>query len=486
MLNFVKENQKLWTIKNNDEIIIELKLDASTVTNKFNLIADYITKISEFHGASFDKWFINFYNRCKNNPVINDKLREDIVYLKNYVDQYVDSKDINFDKFVDRSKAKKGSILFEPDEIEQIIKTSGYLKLYSVISNNKNIPSNKGLRKKIYNIIVDEISDQEIVFKIFNVVRTRTFRYHLTDRYMWEYIKMIQCKSIDVHTVEIFNFIMNSIIILCEEDKNPITYFVGVVDESVKWFLRSVYKKSIIYDDSISTEDIHGLNVDNLKTYTYNDTLGRLKGIAYEKIYNDIEKESVMVIEDQEKNGGNDAITDFQRRVLNVEHVSPLCESLVFPLLAAMTEIPYKHFHTLSPEHSIILSTYLQRILTKVFKTEYENLFSLLNFFPQSRPAIATTYKIKSMYGKDNFVKMQNSVGNFYGFQTKILPFEIISYFVGRVARVDWCDIYTGKERKGLPMTKIEKDAIKFYTFYFASKFKDKINEMKYYMNEDF
>ena len=80
---------------------------------------------------------------------------------------------------------------------------------------------------------------------------------------------MIQCKSIDVHVIEIFNFIMNSILILCEEDKNPIVYFVSVVQESINWFLRSVYKGQIVYDDTISTEDIHGSNIDNLKTYAY-------------------------------------------------------------------------------------------------------------------------------------------------------------------------------------------------------------------------
>jgi len=85
---------------------------------------------------------------------------------------------------------------------------------------------------------------------------------------MWQYIKNVQGKDIDSHVIDIFNFIMNHILILCEEDKNPITYFVGVIDESVKWFLRSVYKGSTIYD-------IQGINTDNLKTYSYNDTLGR-------------------------------------------------------------------------------------------------------------------------------------------------------------------------------------------------------------------
>ena len=92
---------------------------------------------------------------------------------------------------------------------------------------------------------------------------------------------------------------MNHIIILCEENKNPITYFVGVIDESVKWFLRSVYKGTIVYDDEISTEDIHGTHINNLRSYSFNDTLGRLKSIAFEKIYEKLDHENIMTINDK-------------------------------------------------------------------------------------------------------------------------------------------------------------------------------------------
>ena len=74
---------------------------------------------------------------------------------------------------------------------------------------------------------------------------------------------------------------------------------VYVIDESVKWFLRSVYKGTIVYDDEIATEDIHGTHINNLRTYSFNDTLGRLKGIAFEKIYEQLDQENIMTINDK-------------------------------------------------------------------------------------------------------------------------------------------------------------------------------------------
>ena len=79
-------------------------------------------------------------------------------------------------------------------------------------------------------------------------------------------------------------------------------------------------------DDSISTEDIHGLNVNNLKTYSYNDTLGRLKGIAFEQIYEKLESNSIITFDEEPDDR---LITNFQNRVNGIEFISPLAESII-------------------------------------------------------------------------------------------------------------------------------------------------------------
>ena len=477
----IKQNgPKEWSVITEKNEPIKLMLSPSSVTNKFFIVTKFLERVAEHCGEGFSDWFVSLLTNCENEDLKTKAIVDSIPIIKGFVDDYLDSTKFDYSQFVDVTKIKKNSILFEPEEIEKIIRLSCYLKVYSVVSNNEKLKLGAKLHRDVYNKLAVDIVETDIVRKIYDVIKTKTFRYNLTDRFMWEYIKNVQGKDIGVHIIEIFNFIMNNILVLCEEDKNPITYFVGVIDESVKWFLRSVYKGSIVYDDSIATEDIQGINTDNLKTYSYNDTLGRLKGIAYEKIYQLLQKESTMTMEKVEE---DEFIVSFHERASGINYISPLCETLVFPLLSKMTNVPYHHFKTLSPEHAAVLSVYIQTVFRKIFGTEYKNMIALLNFFPLRSPSISTTYKIKSVH---DYIQIQQETMNFYGFNTKILPHNLLCHYVGRVSRVDFCDLLTGKKMGGIPLSKIEQDMIRFYTLLFSGKLENEILEMTKLMNADF
>ena len=482
MIEFEKKTPKHYIVTRGENKVVELNLIPSSITNKFHIITDFITGMSGVIGDEFDNWFeemmVTYHDNEEGRYNI---LMANIDTFKLHVNSYIDSKEIDFSTFVDMDKVKKSSILFVPDEIELITKLSGYLKLYSVIFNSKNLRVDQRLHKKIYNIFAESLHGTDIVRKVFDIVKTKTFRYNLTDRYMWDYIKMIQCKSIDVHVIEIFNFIMNSILILCEEERNPITYFVSVVEESVKWFLRSVYKSSVIYEDSMATENVHTLSINNLKTYSYNDTLGRLKGIAYDRLFKNLERASLVSTSEDPK--ADKIIVNFQNRCYDIKYVSPLSECVVFPILSKVTNIPYKHFKTLSPEHAAVLSSYLHGILKKVFKNNYKNLFSILDFFPLNPPAITTTYKIKLIH---DYVNTQDKIQNFFGFNTKILPHKILSFLVGRISRVNFCNIYDGKRLPGIPLSKIEADMIRFYSKLFSNGLDKEFAQVGTLINSDF
>ena len=464
-------------IRNEEEF--NIKLISSSVTNKFFIVVDFIKGLSKFHGEEFENWFFDFLVEFKKSEMGSEIVFRDIDKIKDFCNSYIEYLEIDFSKFFDESKAKKNSILFTPEEIKEIIKLSSYLKVYSFISNNEKLKLGQRVHKEIYNKFASELTNSEIIFKIYNIVKTKTFRYNLTDKAMWSYIKNIQCKDIGIHVVEIFNFIMNNILILCEVDRNPISYFVGVVDESVKWFLRSVYKGSIVYDDSISTEDIHGISSDNLKTYSYNDTLGRMKGIAYESIYEMMERDSSFIDNKNE----DESIIEFHNRISSVEFISPLCSSVVFPVLSKITKIPYNHFKTISAEHAAVMSIYVQKLLRKVFKSDYKSLFSLLGYYPLTSPAISTTYKIKSIH---EYIRTQDRANNFFGFGTKILPYTIMCHFVGVISRINLCNILDGKKLTGIPLSKIESDMVSFYTLNFAGKLENKFGEMISILNKDF
>jgi len=482
LIKFEKQGPKVWKAITDKYEPIDIFLVASTVTNKYHIVTEFIERVAEYNGEEFVDWLVKLLNDCVDEDRRPRAIIDSLPQLKEYIKKYFENTDFDYDQFVDLTKAKKDTILFMGPEIKQIIQLSGYLKIYSLISNNVNLKLGQKLHKEVYNILADEILNTKIIKKVYNVIQTKTFRYNLTDKYMWEYIKKTKGKDIGIHVVEIFNFIMNHILIICEEDKNPITYFVGVIDESVKWFLRSVYKGSIVYDDSISTEDIQGTHTDNLKTYSYNDTLGRLKGIAYEKIYELLHKQ-VAVLSDKES-AVDDSLISFHTRASSIKYHSPLTESVVYPVLSKMTDIPYQHFKTLSPEHSTIIAVYIQSLFRKVFGgADYGTLFGLLNYYPLKSPSVGTTYKIKGVH---EFLKVQNETKNFFGFDTKILPHTVMCHFIGKTSRIDFTDILTGTSLGGIALSKLESNMIQFFTLLFAGELDIKIDKMTKLMNADF
>jgi hypothetical protein len=122
-------------------------------------------------------------------------------------------------------------------------------------------------------------------------------------------------------------------------------------------------------------------------------------------------------------------------------------------------------------------------LLERAFKTEFRNLFQLLDYYPESQPSLNTTYKIKSIH---EYISSQDKIQDFYGFNTKIFPHKILCHFVGRVSRINFKNLLTGQKLSGIPLSKVETDMIHFYSLFFAGKLQHKIDEMVVLMNNDF
>lgn len=476
MITFEKiKDTKNWMLMKDGDEVTELHLTNSSVTNKYYIVIKFIENISKQRGEEFDDWVIDFILQATDENTRRTHVEENITKLKDYVDDYIDSLDIDFSKFVDETKAKKSSILFMPDEIEQISRVSGYLKLYSLISNTTLKLSDRNHRE-IYNALVNNSFTSEIVFKIFNVIKTKTFKYKLTDRYMWDYIHLMNCKDIDSHVVEIFNFIMNQIIVLCEPDKNPIIFFVTTTDEAIKWFLRSVYKESIIYNDEVIHDDSkHTSSIDSLQTFTYTDTITRLKRLAYKKLYAKLEKSDTVLFNESDEDA---ELIKFQNRLSKIQHTSPICECLTYPVLSKITNIPYHHYvSTLSSENAAVISYYLNTLMVKYFPSnKFHELFLMLRYYTTRDVSDTTTYKLKDI---NTHFENYNKLKNFFGFNTKYLPYNIVSYFIGRMSRIPLYEIMSGKKWIGVPLSKIETDAIEFFSLYFANKFTSEFDKIK-------
>jgi len=497
-MKLVKVEPKKWELSF-DDWNLELNLISSpaTVTNSFHIVADFLVDMSE-KSPDFEIWLRNFmfeYTKMgvpkeikpddetiikKSTKGRFDLIISEIDNMKKFVDDYIEKLEIDFSQFVDESKAKKSSILFRADEIKKIIKLSGCMKVYSLISNVESMRLDNRLHKRIYNEFTAQLADTEIIRKIYDVVKTKTFRYSITDKYMWEYIRSLLCKEIEDHVIEVFNFIMSSILVLCVPQKNPITYFVGVIDESVKWFLRSVYKDTIIYDDTMSTDELQTPKVDNLNAFCYNDTLARLKSIAFKKLYAEIEEAYNTEFRETQL---QDELNQFQVRVESIEYVSPLCDGITFPVISNLTNIPYHYFRNLPPDQAATLSVYTSQLMKKCFGDEFEAVIKMLEYYPEDQPSLTTTYIIKNT---ELYINLFNQHKDFFSFNNKTYLYSALCHYVGRVSRIDFVHLITGKKLGGIPLTKIEEGMIIFYIKLFSNQFENEFDKMRKIMNSDF
>jgi len=457
-----EENKRKWIVSY-DGKTISFQNSNITINNKYNIIVDFIKTLSKHFGDEFDNWYFNLLNDIYNASTEYEKhdiFSNEISKLKFFVSSYLESSDFNYDKFLNKKKIKDNSIVFNVNEIISIIKVSNYLKLYTPFYCSEELSLNRNMKKKFYNILVEDISP-ETLQKLFNVIKSKTYRYNLTDKYMWEYIKTLLCKDINDHIMEIFNFIMNNILVLCEEERNPITYFVSVINETIRWFLRSVYKDSIIYEDSISMEDIHSTSSDNLIVYAYNDTIGIIKSIAFERIYSEVENYYTNIFSD------GDPIVEFQKNLEKIEHISPITEHIVFLLLSKITKIPFYHFKVISPKYAAVISAYFYLILKdSEYIKEYPNIIKSMIFYPTVAPVTSTTYSIKNV---QLYLETQKNEKNFITWNNKVLPYDFISFFVGRMVRLNMRHIITNEPMIGVPLNKLEQDMIMFFSRYFSN-----------------
>jgi hypothetical protein len=341
----------------------------------------------------------------------------------------------------------------------------------------------QSLHRKIYNVLIDDLKKTTIVEKIYNIVKTKTYRYNITDRSMWEYLKNFQGKTIDAHIGETFNFLMNSILVFCEYDKNPITFMVIVINNNSRWVLHSIYVQNIQYEGQLSTEDIHTITSDNLKTYAYNEVLGHLKSLAYKKIHTNLKSYTHLDVDGYEtdaEDSETNKIIDLNNNIDVMNIHSPIHHCLTFPLLSKICDIPYYHMKTISAPHSCILSLYLYKLLTDrdLMPRRFFDFFNLLNYGVIKDPAVSTTFQIKY---SENFVNLTNEFNNFYSFKTKIMLHKIICHFIGILSRnkQGYINLYTGEIKDGFSVNKLEPSLIAFYIYFFSGNLDNEINKIR-------
>lgn len=464
--NTDKRQYTLYRIKEDGskEEIHKYNLIYNPGSNKYNILFDYVEKMCNTLGKECEDWYINLlvsYHQTKDFEII----RNNIDKLMEFSDKYLESLNINFDGYIDTSKKSKNSIFFDSEEIHKIIKVSSYLKIYYTLYKDMSLEIPQRFNILIFQKLVYILSNSPIIIKIHKIVSSKTFEYNQTDKFMWQYIKNMLCRAPDLHITNIFNFVVNYILVTCETDKNPIPYLISVIDESIKWILRTTYKDSIIYNDSIATQDVNAvIGRDNLKTYAHNNTIGHLCVMA-----------SNALDEMFEENAEKDLkIESFKNQIENITEQSVIAECVAYPIWSKILDIPFRHLQTLSISISYMLNILLYNITKNTyFSQNYPYLCRCLLYHNTQRPITKTSYKIK------NLVKFNEQFDNFLGFKNRSSVYEIYSLLVGKITKNEYNDFISGHQIMNFPVNMIENEIIDFYSKYFSGKLDSEIKKLK-------
>lgn len=456
MLDYKQISKRKFQLLKDDEEIFTFNFEFNPSTNKSEMIFEFLKDCSNLLGEEFDNWYSNFIIDYLKNNFDATIIKNNVPNFEYFTNEYLKKKEINFGDCINKEKSSKTSIFFDIEEIEPIIKTSCKLKFYFPIFNDPSIKLPQKSHKEIYNTIIEEINSGEILYKIFKLVSSKTYTYSFTDNYMWEYLEAIYCKTTDIHIITIFNFIINNILVTCDATKNPISYINSVIDSSIRFMLKNIYKDQIIYSDAISTEDAHHAHgKDNLKTYAYNDTIGRLAIHAYNYL------EECNIDESELKS----TISNSSQTPLSSQYFT-------YPILSKALDIPYKHLTTLPNEHAILLNILLYHAIPETIKIKYPILINFLFYWNNGPEVSKTTYKLKNI---DNFIK---SLESFLGFKEIKFVYDFYSSIIGKLTKNDYLDIRTNKNVKRLSVTNLENELIDFYNKFFNGNFDDEFENL--------
>lgn len=440
-----------------EDIIVELQLKFAPVVNKYDKIVETIEEMSTVLGKDFDDWFEKYIKDFIKSGYDHKVIKDNIPQIKKFSVSYIDSLEINFENYINKDKISKTSIFIDDIEIRKIVLVSNYLKLYFILSQDQKMTLPQRCHKEIFKELVKDIVDCNIIHKIFKIVSSKIYKYNTTDRYMWEYIKLNLCKSTDIHIITIFNFVVNNILVACKPESNPIPFIISVIDSSIQWILRSVYKDAMLYVEQINTEDVYSQQGrDNLKTYAYNDTIGRLILNSYNSL-NDMG-----IVPD-----------NFDNLVKDTSEKSIVATYLTFPILRKVLDIPYRHLMTIPNQHAYLLNILLYQVLPDWFKEKYPALYNLLIYYNTQKPIAKTTYAIK------NIPHFSATLGTFIGVKNFDFVYTFYSSILGKMVRNTYMNFKTNKAPSNLPMAKLEEDMISFYNDYFDGRLDDFFEEIR-------
>lgn len=449
-------------------VIKELSLISHSVSNKFHIIGDLIGEMCE-NLEGFEDWYENLVTSYISSGYNAEILMNNVDQFFDYSSKYIEYKEVNFDKFINLEKKSKTSIVFYPDDIKAISTCSTCLKLYSLFSCENEMKLSDNLHRKFYSLLITPCINRDVTTKIFQLIRSRTYRSSITDRYMWDFIKMMISETPESYVMTVFNFLMKSLLSLIDIKQNPIPFLISTIDDSIRWLMRSVYKDKIIYGEVFGgAEDLYGssLTKENFYLFCCQDVVGKGANIGLTML------EDKYDLTDAEFNKIRDRIDE-------IHYLYPAAMLVTLPIVSKVLEIPYKFLLTVPPKHAMLLGMFMSELAQGTLSERYPILTEFLIACP--KPDINNVTTTRSSYKIRNLELILNDKNPLFGFGNKSLKYDVMSSIAGvlSASKRSLVGIANGKQLSKMTYYNLESDVCGFFSELYANKLDEVFNEMR-------
>ena len=465
-----KKGKKFWnlTIDNpkldKEPMKIEVQLVQHSLSNRFEIVQDIFSEMNQLVPEFSDFYFklLTSYTKSGFDPQIPLKKAKSVV---KFAKKYIDNKNIDFSQFVNKNKKTKTSIFFDEKDIYSIGVVSTCLKLYSIFYCDYYYRIPENILKEIFDIFMQDCKINGTVDKIFEVIKARTYRSTITDKYMWVLIKSTIQETPDTTVMSVFNFFISNLLSLLNIEQNPVHYLVKISDDAIKWLMSEIYKEKVLYDDNYADE-LNSTNASKDMFYNYccTDVINKYIKIALEKIK-------------IEFNMSDDEFVDFNERLDDIKYIDLSMKLFNIPLISKSFDIPFKHLLKSSPKHIALLSLLIYTLSKDTIVKEYPILSNFLLTYSKIENFILfkSSYKIRNI---DSIIQNTTPV---FGVNSKKLKYELLSTIIGTLnsSKKNLYLLENGKKLNSITYFDLETDCIEFYTKLYSNKLSDYFNNIE-------
>jgi len=467
------KNRKEWVLLEVDENanfkrdIVHLICQAPS-RNKFNPAKELIEELCTT-SDTFEKWFVNMMDAYLESSTNAEIIENNVDTFLKISEEYIDSKKINFNDFAKLEKASKTSIKFLGKDIRAIAITSTALKLYSLFWFDKKLSLPSNIHRNVYEKLLSPCLNEGTTEKIFQLIRSKVFRSNVTDKYMWDMIRVCLLESPESYIMTVFKFLTQNMLISIKISKNPVPFLVSLIDDSIKWLMRTMYIDRILYGEAFGgVDDIYGssLSKESFLVYCCNDDIAKSAN------------SSMQILEDEFELSETDFI-NIRDRLDSLTTLFPTMKLLVLPIASKVLEIPYRFLLTCPPKHAMLLGIFMYHLSQNILDEHYPIITSFLPACPRDmEKAFSST---RSSYRLRYVDLVINDPTPIFGFAAKPLKYDILSSICGvlSASKRNLMSCITGRSIGKFSYTDLETDAIKFFTRLYSNQLDDIFLKMR-------